>query len=40
MSIFEQITNPGILLLGSIIVILMMGTHILTNMDDPKELKE
>jgi len=39
MSIYEQITNPGILVLGGIIILMMMGTHILKNMEDPKKSK-
>ena len=32
----ESITNPGILLLGAIVAVMLIGIAILKNMDDPK----
>jgi len=35
----ESITNPGIILLGGIVVVMLIGIAVLKNMDDPKPHK-
>lgn len=35
----ESITNPGIMILGGIVVVMLIGIAVLKTMDDPKPRK-